>query len=110
MRLKARTDANQREIVEALRAIGCSVLVLSAIGKGCPDILVGYASKNYLLEIKDGVKKSSNRRLTPDEERFHWEWRGQVCVVENVDRAIDAIGYRIEDSGGKKRQNEDERE
>jgi Holliday junction resolvase len=88
MRLKARTDANQREIVEALRAIGCSVLVLSAVGKGCPDILVGYAGKNFLLEIKDGAKKPSDRRLTPDEERLHPEWCGQVAIVESVDRAI----------------------
>ena len=37
MRRAARTDANQAAIVDALRSVGCSVVSLSAVGKGVPD-------------------------------------------------------------------------
>lgn len=84
----ARVDANQSAIVEALRKLGATVLHLHTIGKGAPDIAVGYMGKNALIEIKDGSKPPSARKLTPDEERFHAEWRGQVAVVESVDEAI----------------------
>lgn len=84
----ARVDANQPAIVEALRKMGATVLHLHTIGKGAPDIAVGYKGKNALVEIKDGSKPPSARKLTPDEEKFHAEWRGQVTVIESVDEAI----------------------
>ena len=36
--MKKRTDFNQQEIINALRAIGCSVQDLSQVGRGCPDL------------------------------------------------------------------------
>jgi len=92
MRLDARTDANQNEIVGALRDVGASVAITSALGKGFPDIVAGYRGINYLIEIKDGSKPPSARRLTPDEQEFHDLWRGAVIVVKNVDEALKAIG------------------
>ena len=79
-----RTDNNHTEIVSALRAHGATVQSLAAIGKGCPDLLVGYHGSNYLLEVKDGKKSPSHRKLTPDEQYFIDMWRGQVCVVTSV--------------------------
>lgn len=83
--LKARTDANQTQVVNAFRMFGCSVQHLHTIGKGCPDILVGYKGKNYLFEIKDGDKPQSQRRLTEDEMKWHKLWTGQVKVIDSVD-------------------------
>jgi hypothetical protein len=88
MKFAARIDSNQPAIVEALRKLGATVLHLHTIGKGAPDIAVGYQGKNALIEIKDGAKPPSARKLTPDEEKFHAEWRGQVAVIESVDEAI----------------------
>lgn len=89
--LKARTDANQTEIVKALRSIGASVTVLSSVGKGVPDILVGFKGINLLMEIKDGNKPPSARKLTPDEMQWHSTWNGQKAVVNNVDEAIQLV-------------------
>ena len=92
-----RVDANHAAIVKALRAVGCSVQSLHSVGKGCPDLLVGYGfgshreGRNLLLEVKDGDKSPSARKLTADEQRWHDEWRGQVCVVTSVDEAIKAV-------------------
>lgn len=87
-----RVDGNQREIAAALRAVGATVQHLHEVGHGCPDLLVGYRSVNFLLEVKDGSKPPSKRRLTPDEEKFHQVWRGHVTTVETIEQALQAIG------------------
>ena len=66
MRRAAKIDANQTEIVKALRQVGASVQSLASTGKGCPDLLVGFRGVNWLLEIKDGQKVKSARKLTDD--------------------------------------------
>ena len=66
MRLAARTDANHAAVVRALRQVGASVLDLSRVGQGCPDLLVGYQGKNFLVEVKATAKK----KLTKDQVRF----------------------------------------
>ena len=87
-----RIDANQPEIVKALRAVGASVQSLAEVGRGVPDLLVGYRGKQHLLEVKDGSKPPSARRLTEDEQNWHDAWRGKVWVVKTVDEALEAIG------------------
>ena len=64
MRRAAKVDANQTEIVKALRQVGASVQSLAATGKGCPDLLVGIRGLNFLIEVKDGAKPRSDRKLT----------------------------------------------
>ena len=86
-----RVDNNQREITEILRDLGCSVQILSEVGKGCPDLALGYRGKNYLIELKDGNKPPSQRKLTPDEQKFFDNWRGQVCIIKSVAEATDFI-------------------
>lgn len=96
----AKIDANQNEIVNALRKIGCSVQILSSVGKGCPDLVVGIGSGyglNLFVEIKDGNKPPSAQKLTPDQVKWHSEWKGSKVVVNSVESAIDAVNnYRKE--------------
>lgn len=91
MRRAARVDANQSTIAEALRSCGATVQLIHAVGKGCPDLLVGFGGVNLLLEVKDGSKSPSKRKLTPDEATWHEEWRGQVAIVESVEDAIELL-------------------
>jgi hypothetical protein len=65
------------------------------VGKGVPDLLCGYQGRNVLLEIKDGSKPPSKRKLNPDQVEWHDKWRGQVCVVNNLDEAIEALGIEL---------------
>lgn len=97
MRRAARVDAGQDQIVSALRALGCSVRVITQ-GDGIPDLLVGYVNPvsgngyNILLEVKDGRKPPSARKLTPAEAKFFEEWRGGLlAVVNSVDEALDIL-------------------
>lgn len=92
MRRAAKVDGNQTDIVDALRAAGCSVRITSAVGSGFPDIVVGRAGVTYLLEIKDGSLQPSRQKLTPDEREFANAWRGHYAVAANIDEALAAVG------------------
>lgn len=93
MRRAAKVDANQEQIVAALRAVGATVQTLAAVGKGVPDLLVGYQGKTLLLEVKDGRRPPSERRLTEDQLAWHGAWRGgPLAVVDGVDAALRALG------------------
>ena len=85
--MPARVDSNQPEIVAALRKAGATVQHLHMVGKGCPDLLVGFRGRNFLLEIK-----SPGGRMTPAEQRFFDEWSGQVSIVCTIEQALAAIG------------------
>ena len=82
MRRAARVDGNHAEIVAALRSFpGVSVCSLASLGNGVPDLIVGLAGQNYLVEVKDGEKSQSRQSLTPDQERFFLRWKGKPPVV-----------------------------
>ena len=91
-RRAARTDANQPEIVAALRAAGCSVASAAALGGGFPDLVVGRGGRTFLLEVKDPAKDVTHRALTPAQRTWHDSWRGHVVVVETVEQALAAVG------------------
>jgi len=101
-RTNGRTDANQQAIVKLLRRCYASVQVLSGVGKGVPDILIGASlpcphcgcrfPQNRLAEVKDGAKVPSARRFTPAEAKWHQEWKGQKCVIESEAQALELIG------------------
>ncbi|MGL4650476.1 MAG: hypothetical protein ACRC1H_13795 [Caldilineaceae bacterium] len=92
MRTAARIDVNQPEIVQALRNIGASVDPIHTLGKGRPDLMVGFRGLTFLLEVKDGDKAPSRQKLTDDEAKWHAYWRGHVAVVTDIESALHAIG------------------
>ena len=87
MRAK-KVDANQKSVVDSLRERGFSVAVTSALGKGFPDLIVGKNGFNLMVELKDGNKPPSARKLTPDEVEFHNSWLGKIVVANNVDEIL----------------------
>lgn len=87
-----RVDANQPGIVRALREVGASVTPAHEMGKGFPDLVIGHNGHTYLAEVKDGSKPPSRRKLTPDEQRWHEAWRGQVAIIETIEDALKLIG------------------
>ena len=88
-RLAAKVDANQAAIVQALRTLGCSVQSLAAQGSGTPDLVVGIKGATFMVEVKDGAKAPSARKLTQDQVAWHAAWRGHpVDIIETVEGAI----------------------
>lgn len=89
----AKIDANQEAVVTALRAAGATVQSLAAVGKGVPDLLVGYQGQTLLMEVKDGNKSPSARLLTEDQLRWHGNWKGgALAVVDGPYAALRMIG------------------
>lgn len=85
MRWAARTDANQAEIVKALRKAGRSVVSLHRVGCDVPDLLVGNNGLNFLLEVK-----VEGGDLSPGQKEFAELWRGEVVTVRSASEAIEA--------------------
>ena len=77
-------DANQAQIVSALRAAGANVWIL-----GLPvDLLVGYKGHTVLMEVKDGPGK----RLTALQEAFFAKWEGgTLSRVDGPESALNVL-------------------
>lgn len=91
-RRAAKIDINQPEIVKHLRKVGATVEILSAVGKGCPDIMVGFRGVNYLMEIKSTLAKKKDNGLTEDQVEWHSTWAGKVYIVRSIAEALNVLG------------------
>lgn len=85
MRYAKRVDANQDQIVSALRAAGAYVWII-----GLPvDLLVGYHGHTFLVEIKSGAKKP----FTALQADFFENWSGStLCRIDSPESALRMIG------------------
>jgi hypothetical protein len=90
MRRAARVDGNHGEIIDTLRKAGCTVLDMSRLGNGAPDIALGYGGLTMMAEIKDGSKSPSKRRLTPDEQKWADMWTGGCALILSPSDALEA--------------------
>ena len=77
-----KVDQAQAPIVEALLKLGCSVQSLAQVGDGCPDLLIGVAGINFLLEIKE-----PNAQFTDAQKKWHRDWKGRAHVCRSIDDA-----------------------
>lgn len=82
-----RTDHNQSEIVQALRAAGATVESLHEVGRGVPDLMVGFRGDTFLFEVK-----GPRGRLNALQVAWHGQWAGQVCVVRSAEEALRVVG------------------
>lgn len=94
-RVAARVDANHSEIADILRRLGYSVTHTHQL-KGFVDLVAGRNGVNYLIEVKDGTKAASKRKLTKLEQKFHHEWQGAVEIIESV---ADAMAFHERNIG-----------
>ena len=90
-RYARRRDANERTIIDTLRAHGAVVYQLDSPA----DLLVGYRQKWFLLEVKDGAKPPSARALTMAEAQVELACRIDrlpYAVISSAAEALQAIG------------------
>lgn len=83
-------DANQAAIVARLEQVGATVMDLHGVGRGCPDLLVGFQGRNLLME----VKREDGGRLEDSQKVFMATWRGQKALVRTPDEAMALLGVR----------------
>lgn len=96
MRAKRR-DANHKDIGDHLRKLGWSVLDLADHGDGAPDYAVAKGRWTALIEVKDGSKPPSARKLTPAEQKLKDSWQGAYIVALSPEDAemqlVAMMGY-----------------
>jgi len=87
MRRAAKVDDNQGDIVALFRRLGWSVLLIHQIKNAC-DIMVAIDGITVAVEIKDGKKQPSQRKLTEGERKFKDGWNGHWHLIESEDDVI----------------------
>lgn len=103
---KAR-DANEPDIVTALKADGWSVERIEPVGRnnGLPDLVLGKAGFTTLAEVKREAGPRggrSDKRLTPNQEEWHEAWNGARPLVldcpaaEAVERCAAWLAWQLE--------------
>ena len=76
--MRKRRDLNHKEIATNCRRLGMSVVDLADVGNDCPDLLIGWRGKNYLVEVKSG-----KNALRDGQRQFADNWRGLKPVQVN---------------------------
>ena len=102
----ARRDKSEPAIVEALRAAGASVKIVSG-SDGEPDLMVGFRGTTYHLEVKNPLGPRGGKSgggatrpgqggdgvLTEDQLKWWATWRGAPpVIVRTPAEALAAIG------------------
>ena len=84
--MRNRADCNQQEIVDALRKAGVSVIVLSQVGRTCPDLLCGKYGVNHLFEVK-----SPKGDLSEGQKEFFDNWQGRAYIIRSFEEAMEIL-------------------
>ena len=84
---RAQQDANAKEIVANLRAMGVSVEYASATHRaGLPDLACGWRGRSHLLELK-----VLGGHLRPSQVEFSRRWNGCMHVATSSVEAFALI-------------------
>lgn len=90
----AKSDANQPEIVEALRAVGVRVTLTHRLGDGFTDLFafVPWTGQIHVLEVK-----VPGGKLTKLEQKWHDMHADcdYVHIVESIAEAFCAVGATV---------------
>ncbi len=90
-------DANHWEIVNAFERLGASVLDLSDMGCGIPDLIVWCANEWHLVDVKNPKTSYGRRGLNARQKEWAQSWKGgPVYLVSSVDDAIAMANGRLD--------------
>lgn len=98
MRYGAKKDANHVEIVAAMRLCGLSVLDVSTLGCGVPDLIVFIPQMGEirLVEIKNLKTGYGRRGLNKNQRDWIKWWKGSdVVIVTSVQEVADLAAGRL---------------
>ena len=87
VRQARKVDANQGDIVDAMRAVGAFVQSMADLGDGCPDLLVCWRGHWIVIEVK-----VPGELLNPRQKKWHIDSGGRVHVARDVNDAMTILG------------------
>ena len=69
--------------------MGFSVLDLSRVGAGCPDLLVSKHGVNALVELKTPRgRKTALERRSAGQVQFAGQWKGPIITAYNAPQIV----------------------
>lgn len=89
MRRAARKDSNHQEVMDHIISLGWTVFDLAKYGAPV-DLAIGKFGRyglGALVEIKDGSKPPSKRKLTKEGEDLFKRWEGPIFIFTSPDDA-----------------------
>jgi hypothetical protein len=92
MRRHAKKDTCHNPISKALIRAGCTVLDLSHLGDGVPDVLVRRGDRFWMFEYK-----AKYGTLTPDQIKWrenHFNFLDILHTVKTLDQALRIVGLK----------------
>jgi hypothetical protein len=88
-----KVDANHKEIVDALKTIGASIIDASRLGKGMPDLIVGFRGQTVLMEVKNPKTQYGRKGLNENQRKWAESWAGgPLAIVDGPDAALRVLG------------------
>lgn len=94
MKRNAKVDSNQKEIVEALRGVGCYVLHLHQL-KNAFDLLIAWRGHVWIVEVKSDKQPPSKQKLTEGEQKCSDALQSvgvKYNVITSPEQALRLIG------------------
>ena len=85
-----RVDSNHAEVVGWFEDLHCSVINVSRTPCGF-DLVVGYGGLSICVEVKDGKKSPSRRKLSDTEKKVHDRWTGGARIVKDMQDVITTV-------------------
>ena len=78
-----RVDKNQKVIVEEFRKLGFCVYITSHVGRGFPDIMLGFGNTHTILVE---IKSTEKAKFTDAQNEFMSKWAGGPVVrIDSID-------------------------
>jgi Holliday junction resolvase len=89
MSYKLKRDEFHSQIALELSEAGFSVLDLSRVGGGCPDLLIARNGVIAMVEIKTAIgRKAPLERLKPNQTEFHAGWKGPIITAFTASQVL----------------------
>ena len=89
----SRVDNNHKEIVDALKKAGASIIDTAKLGGGLPDLIVGFAGQTFLVEVKNLKTQYGRSGLNENQRKWLKDWTGgPFAMVTDIESALRAIG------------------
>lgn len=85
-------DANQEEIVLALKGAGVGVISMAQVQRGVPDIFAALNNRSVFLEVKNPQTAYGRSGLTRMQKRFADSWQGEIYIVTSPEEALSVFG------------------
>lgn len=88
MRRAARLDSNHGDVRIHLERHGWTTRSTAPLGDDFPDIIAARQQFTALVEVKDGSKPPSKRKLSEGQQRFRDTWPGVVITALTPEHAL----------------------